>query len=228
MYFDSYYFILVVPALLVAMWAQSRVSSTFARFGKVRCGCALTGAQIAKRILEDNGLYDVGVERVAGQLTDHYDPRDRTVRLSQGVYDSSSVSAVGVAAHETGHAIQHNVQYFPLTVRNAIIPITNFGSKLSMPLILLGLVLGMPSLVEFGILAFSAMVIFQLVTLPVEFDASRRAMAILQTDGILAREEAQGVRKVLSAAALTYVAALMVSVMQLIRLVLLFGRRRDN
>ena len=227
MYLDSYYFILVVPAILVAMWAQARVNSTFARYEKMRCKCGVTGAALARRILDDYDLTDVRVERIAGHLTDHYDPRDRVVRLSQSVFDRSSIAALGVAAHETGHAVQHDSAYLPLTVRNAIIPVTNFGSKLSMPLILLGFLLGMEPLVQLGILAFSAMVIFQLITLPVEFNASNRAMAVLESDGMFSREEVNGAKKVLSAAALTYVAALMVSVMQLIRLLLLFGRRRD-
>ena len=227
MFLDYYYLVLVVPAILISFWAQSRVSSTYNRYQKVQSYSGLTGAQVARRILDDNGLYQVQIEQIHGNLTDHYDPRQQVVRLSSGVYGSTSVAAIGIAAHETGHAVQHATQYAPLTLRNAIIPVTNFGAKLSMPLILFGLLAGMDGLIYLGIVAFSLMVLFQLATLPVEFNASRRALNTLETQGILRdSQETDGAKKVLSAAALTYVAALLVSVAQLLRLVLMFGGRR--
>lgn len=225
---DPYYLMLVLPAALFAMWAQSRVSSTFARYQKVRSYAGYTGMQVARRILDQNGLGHVRIEQIAGSLTDHYDPTAQVVRLSQSVYGSSSIAALGVAAHETGHAVQHATGYWPLGVRNAIIPITNFGSKLSWPLLLLGLFLGQPNLIWLGIIAFSLVTLFQLITLPVEFNASARAMQTLEGDGILQGDEVDGARRVLSAAALTYVAALATSLAQLLRLVLLFGRRRND
>lgn len=224
---DSYYLILVLPAILFSFWAQMKVKTTFARYERVRSYSGYTGAQVARMILDQNGLYDIRVERVSGSLTDHYDPRSGVIRLSDSVYNSASVAAVGVAAHETGHAVQHAVGYMPLAVRNMIIPITNFGSMLSMPLILLGLVLNSSSLVLVGIAAFSLVTLFQLVTLPVEFNASARAVNTLSSSGMMSGEELSGTKKVLTAAALTYVAALLVSAMQLLRLVLIFGRRRD-
>ncbi len=228
-YFDSYYFILVIPAILLSLWAQSRVQSTFSRYQRMHAASGLTGCDVARRILDENGLTDVRVERVAGTLSDHYDPGARVVRLSESVWGSSSVAALGVAAHETGHAVQHARHYAPLTIRNAVIPITNFGAKLSMPLLLIGLLMGHQSLINLGILAFSLVTFFQLITLPVEFNASSRAMQTL-VDGHVLRDDAeiQGTKKVLSAAALTYVAALIVSAAQLLRLVLLFGNRRRD
>lgn len=225
--FDYYYLILVVPALLFAAWAQAQVSGAYNRYSRVRVSRGMTGAMAARRILDDNGLTGVRVERVAGKLSDHYDPGERVVRLSAGVYDSDSVASLGVAAHECGHAVQHATHYAPLTFRNAIIPITNFGSKLSIPLIIVGL---FPSgtLVDIGLLLFSLVAVFQLVTLPVEFNASSRALATLENGNFLDRRELEGARKVLRAAALTYVAALLVSVAQLMRLILLFGNRRRD
>ena len=212
--FDSYYFILVIPAILLSMWAQSKVQSTFSRYQRVHAASGLTGCDVARRILDENGLYDVRVERIAGSLTDHYDPGARVVRLSESVWGSGSVAALGVAAHETGHAVQHAQHYAPLTVRNAL---------------MIGLLLGYPSLVSLGILAFSLVTFFQLITLPVEYNASSRAMRTL-VDGHILRDEQEidGTRRVLSAAALTYVAALIVSAAQLLRLILLFGRRRRD
>lgn len=224
---DSLYLILVLPAILFSMWAQMKVKSTFAKYERVRSYAGYTGAQIARRILDENGLYDIRVERIAGSLTDHYDPRTGVVRLSDSVYNSASVAAVGVAAHETGHAVQHATGYMPLGIRNAIIPLTNIGSRLSMPLILLGLVLNSSNLIFIGIAAFSLMTLFQLVTLPVEFNASARAVRTLSMGGMMSDEELSGTKKVLTAAALTYVAALLVSAMQLLRLVMIFNRRRD-
>ena len=225
--FDHYYLILVVPALLFAAWAQAQVSGAYNRYSRVRVSRGMTGAMAARRILDDNGLTGVRVERVAGKLSDHYDPGERVVRLSAGVYDSGSVASLGVAAHECGHAVQHATHYAPLTFRNAIIPITNFGSKLSIPLIIVGLFLS-GTLVDIGLLLFSLVAVFQLVTLPVEFNASSRALATLENGNFLDRRELEGARKVLRAAALTYVAALLVSVAQLMRLILLFGNRRRD
>lgn len=227
-YIDPYYIMLVLPALFVAMWAQGRVSSTFSRYQQVRSYSGMTGEQVARQILDDNGLFNVRVERIAGSLTDHYDPRAQVVRLSEGVYGSESIAAIGVAAHETGHAVQHATHYAPLSIRTAIIPITNFGSRLSFPLLLIGLVMGSQNLVDFGILLFSLVTVFQLVTLPVEFNASSRALRTLESHNILMGDELAGAKKVLSAAALTYVAALIVSAAQLLRLVLLFGNRRRD
>lgn len=229
MYFDIYYFILVLPAMLLAMYAQSRVTSSYQRYSKVRTYSGQTGAQVARRILDDHGLQSIRIEQTGGNLTDHYDPREGVIRLSAGVYGSSSLSAVGIAAHETGHAVQHAKNYAPLTLRNTIIPVTNFGSKLSIPLILFGLIVGSQQLLNYGILCFSLMAVFQLITLPVEFDASHRAITLLTDTGVLqSHEEIEGTKKVLSAAALTYVAALFVSIAQILRLILLFGgRNRD-
>lgn len=223
---DMSYIVLVMPAILFSLWAQTKVNSTFSKYQRVRCYSGYTGAQIARRILDENGLSNVRVERVSGSLTDHYDPRTHVVRLSDSVYASDSVAAIGVAAHETGHAVQHATGYGPLGLRNAIIPLTNFGSKLSMPLILLGLILNSYTLAMTGIIAFSMVALFQLITLPVEFNASRRAMRTL-SNGMLSDRELGGARQVLTAAALTYVAALLVSAMQLLRLLLLVNRRRD-
>lgn len=222
--FDHYYLILVVPALLFAAWAQAQVSGAYNRYSRVRVSRGMTGAMAARRILDDNGLTGVRVERVAGKLSDHYDPGERVVRLSAGVYDSDSVASLGVAAHECGHAVQHATHYAPLTFRNAIIPITNFGSKLSIPLIIVGLFLS-GTLVDIGLLLFSLVAVFQLVTLPVEFNASARAMSFISNDVRISPEQAKGARQMLTAAALTYVAAALTSILQL--LYLLQQRRED-
>ena len=216
--------ILVLIGVALSLWAQGRVNSTFSRYSRVRSMTGMTGAEAARRLLNAQGIYDVTVQPIAGELTDHYDPRTKTVNLSQSVYGATSVAAIGVAAHECGYA--------PLRFRSALVPAANFGSKLSWPLILLGLVfggLGSP-LVEIGILMFSLAVLFQLVTLPVEYNASARAVRLLDSQGILAGEEVSGTRKVLNAAALTYVAAAATSILQLLRLIILFGgrNRRDN
>ncbi len=226
--FDWSYLVLVLPALLLALWAQSKVKSTYARYSQVRSYRNITGAQAARTILDANGLRDVRIEHIAGNLTDHYDPRARVVRLSDSVYNSSSIAAVGVAAHEVGHAVQHATNYGFLTLRNAIIPMTNLGSTLSMPLILLGLIFNSSSLALAGIALFSLVTLFQLITLPVEFNASSRALRTLESYHMLEEDELKGTRKVLSAAAMTYVAALAVSLAQLLRLLLLFGGRRRN
>lgn len=226
--FDWSYLTLVVPALLLALWAQAKVKSTYARYSSVTSRKGLTGAQAARAILDKNGLSDVRIEHIAGQLTDHYDPKTRIVRLSDNVYSSSSIAAIGVAAHEVGHAVQHATGYGFLKLRTAIIPVTNIGSSLSMPLILVGLLLNSGALAFAGIILFSLVAVFQLVTLPVEFNASNRAIATLDSFGMLDAQELAGTRKVLSAAAMTYVAALAVSLAQLLRLVLLFGRRNRD
>ena len=225
--FDYYYLILVVPALLFAMWAQGTVSSTFNQYSRVHSGRGLTGERVARQILDANGLQHVRIEHIRGNLTDHYDPGANVVRLSDSVYGSDSVAAIGVAAHECGHAVQHATHYSPLVFRNAIIPITNFGSKLSIPLIIIGLFLS-GTLVQIGLLLFSLVAVFQLVTLPVEFNASSRALATLERSGFLDGPELRGSKRVLRAAALTYVAALLVSVAQLLRLILLYGNRRRD
>ncbi len=225
--FDYTYLVFVLPALLIALVAQIKVKTTFHKYAKVMNARGLSGAEVAAKILSSNGVLDVAVQRVSGNLTDHFDPTARVIRLSQSVYDSHSVAAVGVAAHEAGHALQYAEDYFPIRLRAAIIPVTKVGSALSWPLIILGLVFSFGILVNLGIILFSVVTLFQLVTLPVEFNASRRALNILQQQGILAPEELGGARKVLTAAAMTYVAALLVSVMQLLRLIALFSNRRD-
>ena len=222
---------LVLIGVLLSLWAQNRVNSTFARYSRVRSFSGMTGAEAARLLLNAQGIYDVTVQPVSGKLTDHYDPRTKVVKLSDSVYNATSVAAIGVAAHECGHAMQHNEGYGPLRFRSALVPVANFGSQLSWPMILLGILfggLGSP-LVQVGILMFSLAVLFQLVTLPVEFNASSRAVRLLDSQGILSGEEVDGTRKVLKAAALTYVAAAAGSILQLLRLVILFGGRdRDN
>ncbi len=226
--FDMYYFVLVVPALILSLWAQYKVNSTFSSYSKVGTGRGLTGHDAARRILDQNGLHHVRIEHTPGKLTDHFDPRTNVVKLSDSVYNSRSIAAVGVAAHEVGHAVQYAESYAPMKLRAAIIPMTNFGSTLSIPLIFLGFFLSIEPLVTVGILLFSFVALFQLVTLPVEFNASSRALATLDSQGMLSAEELSGTKRVLSAAALTYVAALIMSLAQLLRLLLLFGgRSRD-
>ena len=227
-FIDRYYIMLVIPAMLLALWAQLRVKSTFSKYSRVRTGGGLTGAEAARSILDSNGLQNVGIERIAGELTDHYDPKTNVIRLSDNVYNSATVAAVGVAAHEAGHAVQYAVGYFPIKVRSAIIPITQIGSNLSMPLIILGFILSMEPLVNIGLVLFATVALFQLVTLPVEFNASARAVATLSNGGYVSGEEERGVKSVLTAAALTYVAALFVALANLLRMVLLFGSRRDD
>lgn len=226
---DMYYIILVLPAIVFALWAQARVSGTFRKYSQVRPRNGMTGAQAAEAVLRENGVTGVRIEHISGNLTDHFDPREGVIRLSDAVYNASTVAAIGVAAHEAGHAAQYANSYVPIKLRNAIIPVSRVGSALSWPLLLIGLVLNSQPLVSIGILFFLAAVVFQLVTLPVEFNASSRAIAALAEGGYLADDELPGARKTLSAAAMTYVAALAVSLAQLLRLVLLFGggRRRD-
>lgn len=222
--------ILVVIGAVLSMWASGRVQSTFKKYSSVRSATGMTGAEAAKRLLNSQGIYDVTVQSVAGQLTDHYDPRNKTVNLSESVYQSASVAAIGVAAHECGHAIQDNVGYSPLKLRAAFVPIANLGSKLSWPLILIGLMIGGmgSTMISIGIWMFVLAVLFQIITLPVEFNASSRAVKLLDENGILHGEEVNQTRQVLGAAALTYVAAAAASILQLLRLVILFGGRRDR
>lgn len=232
--FDMTYIYLVLPCILLALWASSNVNSTFRRYSEQHSVRHITGADAAGRVLRANGITGVRIERISGNLTDHYDPKTNVIRLSDSVYDATSTAAIGVACHEAGHAVQYAQNYAPIKLRAAIVPITNFGSKLAMPLILLGLVLTFLesfsfTLVYLGIACFGLSVVFQLVTLPVEFNASRRAMTAIRESNILTEEEQVGARKTLTAAALTYVAATAVALSQLLRLLIIFGgrRRRD-
>ncbi|MCI9360389.1 MAG: zinc metallopeptidase [Hungatella sp.] len=228
-FFDPTMLLVLIGALL-SMWASARVKSTFSKYSRVRSMTGMTGAEAARRLLNSQGIFDVSIEAVPGQLTDHYDPRTKTLRLSEPVYRSASVSAIGVAAHECGHAIQDNVGYVPLKLRGAFVPVANLGSQLSWPLILIGLIIGGmgSTMVNIGIWMFVLVVLFQVITLPVELNASRRAVVLLDQMGILHGEEVGQTRKVLGAAALTYVAAVAASILQLLRLVILFGGRRDR
>lgn len=228
-YFDPT-MIIVFPAILLALWAQFKVKSTFDHYSRIGNIRNYTGAQVARDILNRAGLHHIRIERIAGNLTDHYDPREQVVRLSSNVHDSTSLAAVGVAAHETGHALQHAEHYAPLGVRNSIVPVANIGSQVGLPLAVFGFFFGSENLILLGILLFSAAVLFQLVTLPVEFNASSRAMEILETGGFLGRDELGSTRKVLTAAALTYVAATIVAIAHLLRLLILYGmsNRRDD
>lgn len=227
MYFDWTYLVLVLPMLIITMIAQGNVTSTYNKYSKVISRRGWTAEQAVRQILAANGLHDVTIARVAGNLTDHYDPRTNRIALSDTVYGSRSIAAIGVAAHEAGHAIQHAVGYFPIKIRTAIVPLTQFGSRLSTPLLILGLLLGFYPLAYAGILLFGVTTVFQLVTLPTEYNASRRALEALE-GGYLDGDELKGTKKVLSAAASTYLAALFVSLASLLRLILIVnGRRRD-
>ncbi len=226
-FWDPTYFI-VLPAILLALYAQIRVQTAYARYSQVRTQRGLTGAAVAAEILRRNGLANVQVERTEGFLSDHYDPRTRVLRLSPGVYEGDSVASVGVAAHETGHALQHAQEYAPLALRSAIVPVTQFGSWLAWPIFLLGFFFHSGTFMQLGILIFSGVVAFTLITLPVEFNASSRAMHILQAEGLVTSDELRGVRAVLGAAALTYVAAAATAVLELVRLLLLYGMRREE
>ena len=232
--FDWTYIILVLPCLLLSLWASASVNRTFNKYSSQLSVRRISGAQAAQRVLLRNGVTNVRIERISGNLTDHFDPRTNVIRLSDSVYDSTSTAAIGVACHEAGHAVQYATNYGPIKLRAAIIPITNFGSKLAMPLILLGLVLSSLrstsyTLVYLGIACFGLSLVFQLVTLPVEFNASNRAMTAITQESLLTQDEQNGARKTLNAAAMTYVAATAVSLAQLVRLLALFGgrRRRD-
>ena len=220
-YFLDSTFLLIIPAVLLALWAQNRVKSTYRRYSKVPAQYGWTGAELAHRLLRDKGLNHVTIEEIPGEMTDHYDPRTRTLRLSSGVARSRSVAALGIAAHEVGHAFQHQDLYQPFQIRQHIVPVAGIGTKLAFPLVFIGLLMSFPVLMDIGIVFFSGAVLFQLVTLPVEYNASHRALALLKQRGYLATAEVENTNKVLSAAALTYVAAAAVAVLQLIRLLVL-------
>ena len=229
-YFDPTY-ILIIIAAIISLIAQWRVNSAFSKYSRVASMSGMTGAQAARMILQSNGINDVSVQRISGKLTDHYNPSTKVLNLSESVYGSTSVAAIGVAAHECGHAIQHARGYFPLSLRTALVPVANIGSQLSWVFIIVGAILSFnQTLITIGIIMFSAAVLFQLVTLPVEFNASARALEQLESNGILYRDEVSQTRKVLSAAALTYVAAAATAILQLLRLINLFGGRgrRDD
>lgn len=226
-YFDPTYILVLIGAVL-SILASARVNSTFHKYASVRSMSGMTGAQTAEAILRSKGIHDVWVEHIRGNLTDHYDPARKVVRLSDSVYGSSSVAAIGVAAHECGHVMQHHEGYAPLNIRTALVPAANIGSKLGIPIILVGILLGSnPILVNIGIWVFSLAVLFQIATLPVEFDASRRALACIEQYGIVTSDERKKSARVLKAAAYTYVAAAAAAILQLLRLLMLFGRRDD-
>lgn len=227
-YFDSYYWIILVPAMLIALLAQINVSSTFNRYSRIASRRGLTGAQAAEEVLRAHGVYGVCITRVSGKLTDHYDPKTNTIRLSDAVYGSTSIASVGVAAHEAGHAVQYAQEYGPIKLRGAIIPVCNFSSQISILLIILGFALYSRPLFAVGVVLFAVAAFFQVVTLPVEFNASRRAIQSLRDTHMLDDQELRGAKKVLGAAAMTYVAALLVSIAHLLRYILAFNSRRRD
>lgn len=223
--FDSLYLYLVVPAIIISLWSQIKVKTTFSKYSAYRTD--ISGADAARRVLELNGVHGVKIERVSGNLTDHYDPRTNTIRLSQSVCDSCSISAVGVAAHEAGHAVQYAKGYFPIKLRSVILPVCNLGSQLSLPLLIIGLIFNFYFLVKLGVLFFCGALVFQLITLPVEFNASSRAITSLKNGAVLLTDnDIKYTKKVLSAAAMTYIAAALVSLAQLIRLIAITGKKR--
>lgn len=226
-FYDWTYFLVLIGAV-ISMIASSKVKTTYAKYGQVRSHSGMTATDAARRILDNAGLRHVRIERIAGDLTDHYSPKELVLRLSDTTINSTSIAAIGVAAHECGHAIQHAKQYAPLNIRNAIVPVVNIGSKLSWPMILIGLLLGFTGFLDLGIILFSFSLIFQLITLPVEFNASSRALQILGDSNMLYDDELKGAKKVLSAAAMTYVAAAISTLLSLLRLIILFGGRRRN
>ena len=232
-YFDWTYVVLVLPCVILSLWASANVNSTFRKYSRQYSARRLTGAEAAQRVLSANGVHGVRIERISGNLTDHYDPSTNVIRLSDGVYSNTSTAAIGVACHEAGHAVQYAEGYAPIKLRAAIIPVTNFGSRLAMPLIMLGLVLSFLgnfsyTLVYIGIACFGLSLVFQLVTLPVEFNASRRAMLAIEEGGLLTQEEQKGAKKTLKAAAMTYVAATATALAQLLRLLVIFGGRNNR
>ncbi len=230
-YYYDWTYLLVLIGVVICMAASSRVRSVFSRYSRVRSHSGMTGKEAAEQILRRNGIYDVQVIHIPGNLTDHYNPGKKTLGLSDSVYNSSSVAAIGVAAHECGHAVQHAVGYAPLSIRGALVPVANFGSTLSWPLILVGLLMNSQMsalLINLGILLFSAAVLFQIVTLPVEFNASGRAVKVLESSGMLYPDEVGDVKKVLRAAALTYVASAASMILQFLRLIIIGGRRRND
>lgn len=226
-FYDSFSLILLAPALLLAFFAQMKVKSSFARYSEVYASRGVSSDEVSRKLLDSFGLQNVRIERIRGELTDHYDPRTKVLRLSDSVSGNSSIAAIGVAAHEVGHAIQDKEGYAPLRLRNAVVPVVNIGSTASIPLFLIGLFMSMEPLITFGIVLFAGVVMFHLVTLPVEFDASSRALKLLRSTGTLTLKEVEGAKSVLDAAALTYVAAALMSIMQLLRLVILANSRRD-
>ncbi len=228
LYMDRYYLILVVPALIISMIAQVQVKSTFNKYSKISNSKHMTGAEVARYLLQINGIQDVEVTHVGGQLTDHYDPRKKVLRLSESTYGSTSVAAIGVAAHETGHAIQHKVKYGPLVLRSTLVPAAGIGSSAGPYIAILGLFLGWPIIINIGLLLFFAAILFYLVTLPVEFNASKRALSVLGSTGILMTEELTSAKKVLNAAAMTYVASALVAIASFLRLLLLANERRNR
>ena len=228
MFFWDISMIILIPGLLLAMYAQAKVSSTYNRYKKVTSHSGYTGAQFARKMLNDNGLYDVTITQISGRMSDHYDPRATQVRLSAEVYNGTSIASLGIAAHEVGHAVQHATNYFPLTVRNLVVPVTNFSSSIYMLFIFIGIIMNSFSMIQFGIMLFAVIVIFQVITLPVEFNASRRAIATLGGDGVLDAEELSGAKRVLGAAAMTYVAAMVTAVLQLLQLLMVFGGHNDD
>lgn len=226
-YFDYYYLILVIPAMIIAMWAQVKVKSTYNKFAKVGNTRGITGAYAAQAVLTHYGIRDVRIEQVSGKLSDHYDPKANVIRLSTEVYSGSSIAAVGIACHEAGHAAQHAQNYVPIKIRNTLVPVCNIGSTLGIPLALLGYFLGFEPLISIGLLLYAAIFIFQVATLPVEFNASNRAIRVIDETNLLYEDEISGAKKVLRAAAMTYVASMIVALANLLRLVLRFNNRRN-
>ena len=227
-YMDIWYVVLVIPAMILSLVVQLKMRSAYGKYSQIATKSGMTGADMARQVLRDNGVTDVEVEPVSGELTDHYDPRKRVIRLSSGVYGSNSIAALGVAAHEAGHAVQHNEAYAPLKIRNNLVPVVNFASSISWWVFIIGLFADMPAFLYGGIILFSMATLFHLITLPVELNASKRAVVALTRTGTLNEQEIQGTRKVLSAAAMTYLAALIASAASLLRMVLIAqGRRRD-
>ncbi|MDF2685529.1 MAG: peptidase [Clostridia bacterium] len=227
-YMDYWYLILVVPAIIFSLIAQARVNSTYNKYSRVASKRKITGREIAESILHNNNIYDVRIEHINGRLNDHYNPKEKVIRLSDEVYNGNSVAALGIAAHEAGHTVQHYNEYFPIQLRNVILPVANIGSTLSMPMILIGFIFNFSFMIDLGIIFFGTAVLFQFVTLPVEFNASSRAMKSLENSYVLDEDELGQTKKVLSAAAMTYIAALAVSLAQFLRLLIISGgRRRD-
>lgn len=226
-FMDYYYIILVIPAMILAVWAQFKVKSTYNKFSKVSNNKGITGAYAAQAVLTHYGITDVRIEQVSGKLTDHYDPKAKVIRLSQGVYGSTTIAAVGIACHEAGHAAQHAQNYAPIKIRNSLVPVCNIGSTLGIPLAILGYFLGFEPLISIGLLLYAAIALFQVITLPVELNASKRAMKVIDETGLLYDDEQGGAKKVLIAAAMTYIASMLVAIANLLRLILRFSNRRN-
>lgn len=226
LFFDKYYLIFVLPTLLLSLYAQFKVKGTFAKYSKINTQRRITGEDAAKLLMRTNGISDVGIEPVAGSLSDHYDPSSKTLRLSEPVYDKTSIAAVGVAAHETGHAIQDKEKYGPLVLRSTLVPVANIGSSAGPYMAMAGLIFNISILLNIGIILFAGAVLFYLITLPVEIDASRRALQVLERNAVLSQEELKGAKKVLTAAAMTYIASALTAVASLLRLILIARDRR--